>query len=143
VNADLRDYILSLPIDVRQALASIDEPCWYVSGYEDKRIFAASEVLAHPSAITDYGRPTFGHVAAYVPISPVAIALHAAKLGNFDTAQIRVSRHTSRTWSWVTTDPDLSVEWIGDRWAEVDAENDPTGHRAAIALLQKVMESPS
>lgn len=146
---ELRDYILTLPLDVRQALASIDEPCWYVSGYEDKRAPAACEVQAHPSAITDFGRPTFGHVAAYVPISPVAIALHAARLSGRDgTHLVAVSVHPcfdfGSSCAYAASNPsprhksDVQVNY--EDMTDDDSAKDHTGHRAAIALLMKVMQ---
>lgn len=137
MSPELREFVLSLPLGVRQELAKCEGPAWSMASSEKYGTGLAACADTERAIVTDahyWGR------TAWLPVSPIAIALHAAKLGNYDTAQVRVPRRTGKTWAWVTVDPDPSAEWLGDRWTEADAESDLTGHRAAIALLRKVMD---
>lgn len=132
---ELREFVLALPLDVRQELAKCEGPFWLAARYSTGNV----HMLCRESGYAD-------ERDAFLPVSPIAIALHAAKLSGRDGSHF-VS---------VTVCPCF---WSGISWAEFggaqsphdksdlrethnfdgDETKDPTGHRAAIALLQKVM----
>lgn len=131
MNPALRGYILSLPLDVRRELLKCDGPGWFV---------ACSKMcllsLEPPGDVDDDADPRWR--SAWLPISPIAIVLHAAKLLGAFEATITVDTGGGYTYANATTTPSEGEE-VPYQFADV--ESDPTGHRAAIALLQKVMEA--
>lgn len=148
MSPELREFVLSLPVDVRKELCRVKcDACYVVwtanTGWDflrmtpDQSPLYASAVEA-PSAT----------VMAVVPVSPIAIALHAAKLSRRDgTHVVAVSVHPCYDFASSTAytasnpsprhKPDVQVNY--EDMTDDDTAKDPTGHRAAIALLQKVM----
>ncbi len=146
VSPELREFVLSLPAEVRRELCKAKCDAAYgltsTQGAWDVLRMSPDQVPLYLCAIEAPNPP----VIAVVPVSPIAIALHAAGLSGRDGSHF-VS---------VTVCPCF---WSGISWAELggaqsprdksdlretynfdgDETKDPTGHRAAIALLQKVM----
>ena len=121
----LRDYILTLPLDVRRELIQCPGPAWLVTS-ESLSAYLFDEP---PNIIAD--------THACLPVSPIAIALHAAKLLGVFEATVTVDTGGGYTYANATTSPSEGEE-VPYQFADV--ESDPTGHRAAIALLVKVMQ---
>lgn len=139
--------VLSLPLDVRRELCKAKCDAAYgltsTQGAWDLLRMSPDQVPLYLCAIEAPNPP----VIAVVPVSPIAIALHAARLSGRDgshTVSLSVqpcfSFDCSGAYLVTGGSPrdksDVRVEYE----APVDdTAKDPTGHRAAIALLQKVM----
>ena len=123
---ELREHVLSLPLDVRRELAKCEGPFWLVARYSTHDVHLLCR---------EAGEAT--ERDAYLPVSPIAIALHAAKLLGAFEATITVDTGGGFTYANATTSPSEGEE-VPYQFADV--ESDPTGHRAAIALLVKVMQ---
>lgn len=131
MSPELREFVLSLPLDVRRELAKVKEPGWYACRYPTH--FA--QTLCEESG-------TVADNDAFLPVSPIAIALHAAKLAGMDRAEFSVSELSGHSRCGVNG-PVNPYSEQGDVIAfggGTEDTRDPTGHRAAIALLQKVMD---
>lgn len=138
MSPELREFVLSLPLDVRRELAKVKEPGWYACRYPTH--FA--QTLCEESG-------TVADNDAFLPVSPIAIALHAANLsGRGGSHVVAVSVHPCYGFASSTAymgsnpsprhKPDVQVNY--EDTTDDDTAKDPTGHRAAIALLQKVMD---
>lgn len=136
VSPELREFVLSLPLDVRQELAKCDGPGWRSIGAP---LLGALVELCPQSpgsgdAVYD---DVSGNRRAWLPVSPIAIALHAARLLGADEASLVIDfGGGGYTYAKATSQP-VDGEPVPYQFADV--QSDPTGHRAAIALLQKVI----
>ena len=82
----------------------------------------------------------------WLPVSPIAIALHAAKLAGRDKSHF-VAVTVAPCHDFGASGAELATgkSWrdkanvVAEYVSPDDTAKDPTGHRAAIALLQKVM----
>lgn len=127
MNPELRDYVLSLPLDVRLELAKCDGPGWWAVGAPG--LGALVELMAGPPRGEIVFDDVSGNRRAWLPVSPIDIALHAATLGLLGVVSVTVSE-----------DGCSRAESLGLFVLGTDGTTpDYTGHRAAIALLQKVM----
>ena len=135
MNADLRDYVLTLPLDVRRELAKCDGPFWLVARYSTHDVHLLCREAGDATERD-----------AYLPISPIAIALHAAKMSGRDGSHyvaVTICPCFSFEASWAELGGAQSPRDKDDvRVTRDDSVPDPTGHRAAIALLMKVMTNP-
>lgn len=125
VSPELREFVLTLPLDVRQELAKCEGPFWLASRYSTGNV----HVLCRESGYAD-------ERDAWLPVSPIAIALHAAKLAGADTVALEMRDGSMVLEIRFPMHPILRGKRLP---VGADDDNDPTGHRAAIALLQKVM----
>lgn len=137
---ELRDYVLSLPLDVRRELAKCYGPWWHLVGSLATALSADS---GRDDPLEDLVTVTGSHRRACLPVSPIAIALHAAKLAGMDRGEWSGSELSGHSRCAVSSpvDPYSDANDIVAFGGGTDGTRDPTGHRAAIALLQKVMEA--
>ncbi len=122
---ELRDFVLGLPLAVRKKLGELgDEMGWSLVGLPGSALCEAA--FKRPTEIYD----TPGNNRAWVPASPISIALHAAKLeGGSDFVGVYASL------TGCSCAETLGVRVLGND----GLVRDPTGHRATIALLHKAM----
>lgn len=135
MSPELREYVLSLPLDVRLELAKCEGPYWHLVGTL-ATVLSADSVRDDP--LEDLVTVSGSHRRACLPVSPIAIALHAAKLLGAFEATITVDTGGGYTYANTTASPSEGEE-VPYQFADV--ESDPTGHRAVIGLLRKVMEA--
>lgn len=134
---ELRDYVLSLPLDVRRELDLCQGPKWFCSTLGRYGI-TTDETPRRPGLeVADNADER----TAYLPVSPIAIALHAAKLSGMDRGEMLVSERSGHSRCAVSSpvDPYSDAGDICAFGGGMEENRDPTGHRAAIALLMKVM----
>lgn len=143
VSPELREFVLSLPLDVRQELAKCDGPAWSMASSEKYGTGLAACADTERAVVTDahyWGR------TAWLPVSPIAIALHAAKLAGRDKSHF-VAVTVAPCHDFGASGAELATgkSWrdkanvVAEYVSPDDTAKDPTGHRGAIALLQKVM----
>lgn len=129
---ELRDFVLALPLAVRQEIGKIDGLFWWcLTGLPGDALCEVA--LGSPVGVYD----TPGNNRACMPASAKDVASHAASL-------LGAAGHSIETFADRTT----ATAWFraadvepGGRLAVSDSSaSDPTGHRAAIGLLMKVME---
>ena len=145
MSPELREFVLSLPLDVRRELAKCEGPAWYLAS-SDK--FGGEGVCERADTVRAVVTDThFWGRTAWLPVSPIAIALHAAKLSGRDGSHF-VGVTVAPCYDFGGSGAELSTgrSWrdranvLAEYMADDDTAKDPTGHRGAIALLQKVMD---
>lgn len=149
MSPDLREYVLSLPLDVRRELCRV--PCDAVYSLASCSAEWGLLVMS-PIMVRTYLNcleVEDATIFAALPVSPIAIALHAAKLaGRLGSHWVNVSVAPCHNFETSTAGLEArsfgrndkpDVREVYEDKSEDDLGQDPTGHRAAIELLRKVM----